>query len=243
MAVVTDLARVRGPDDTDGETIAVPDAFGALGRLTGDDSPLAHEETLAERRHAAAQMLGRLIAPASADSKTAGASGPHDALDDRQHPVDEARTRIGEPAGVPSTEKRAYSYTVLRYVLDVVSEERLNVGVVMHAPASRLLMVRTRKTAGRLKQAFPDLDAAAFAGAMAAVERGLDALVHQADLSLGDVRTDARSIAVRVLPDDDSALRWSPAGSGLTANPARTFERLYARYVTRYDASQAAGGG
>ena len=136
------------------------------------------------------------------------------------------------------TEKQAYSYTVLRYVHDVVSGEALNVGVVMHAPAASFLKVRTRKTIGRLKQAFPDLDPAAFTDAMQAVERGFSAVAIQAnEMPLFDARTDARAHALKVLPDDDSALRWSPTGTGLTADPARTFERLYERYGARYDST------
>ena len=134
------------------------------------------------------------------------------------------------------TEKQAYSYTVLRYIHDVVSGEALNVGVVMHAPAASFLKVRTRKTIGRLKQAFPDLDRAAFADAMQAVGRGFSDIAKQANkMSLFDARTDARAHALKVLPDDDSALQWSPTGTGLTADPARTFERLFERYVARYD--------
>ncbi len=134
------------------------------------------------------------------------------------------------------TEKLGYSYTVLRYVHDVVSGEALNVGVVMHVPSTGLLEVRTRKTIGRLKQTFPDLDRHEFVEAMKAVERGLKAaskrLEHKA---LFDQKSDARIQALQVLPEDDSALQWSPVGSGLTANPARTFESLYRRYVARYD--------
>ena len=138
------------------------------------------------------------------------------------------------------TEKQAYSYTVLRYVHDVVSGEALNVGVVMHAPAASFLKVRTRKTVGRLKQAFPDLDPAAFADVMQAVDRGFSAIAKQAnEMSLLDARTDARAHALQVLPDDDSALQWSPTGTGLTADPARTLERLYERYVARYDSTTA----
>ena len=137
------------------------------------------------------------------------------------------------------TEKQAYSYAVLRYIHDVVSEETLNVGVVMHAPASSFLKVRTRKTIGRLKQAFPDLDRADFADAMQAVDRGFSAVAIQAnEMPLFDVRTDARAHALKVLPDDDSALQWSQTGIGLTADPTRIFERLYERYVTRYDSAQ-----
>ena len=136
------------------------------------------------------------------------------------------------------TEKQVYSYTVLRYIHDVVSGESLNVGVVMHAPAASFLKVRTRKTIGRLKQAFPDLDRAAFAEAMQAIDRGFSAIAKQASkVSLTNAQTDARTHALKVLPDDESALQWSPTGVGLTADPPRTFERLYERYVTRYDST------
>lgn len=138
------------------------------------------------------------------------------------------------------TEKQAYSYTVLRYIHDVVSGEALNVGVVMHAPAAGFLKVRTRKTVGRLKHAFPDLDRAAFSDAMQAVDRGFSTVAKQANtMALFDARTDARAHALKVLPDDDSALQWSQTGTGLTADPARAFERLYERYVARYDSAPA----
>ena len=136
------------------------------------------------------------------------------------------------------TEKLAYSYTVLRYIHDVVSGEALNVGVVMHAPATGFLKVRTRKTIGRLKQAFPDLDRAAFVDTMQAVDRGFSAVAMRAnEVPLFDARTDARAHALKVLPGDDSALQWSQTGTGLTADLVRTFERLYARYVARYDST------
>ena len=132
--------------------------------------------------------------------------------------------------------EQAYSYTVLRYIHDVVSGERLNVGVVMHAPAVGFLKVRTRKTVDRLKQAFPDLDDAAFIDAMLAVDRGFATVMKQVGTArLCDAGTNARALALNVLPEDDSALQWSPTATGLTVDLDRTFERLYERYVTRYD--------
>tara|TARA_R110002072_G_scaffold300627_3_gene478530 strand:+ start:583 stop:1458 length:876 start_codon:yes stop_codon:yes gene_type:complete len=134
------------------------------------------------------------------------------------------------------TEKRSYSYTVLRYVHDVVSGEALNVGVVLHVPSKGFLKVQTRKTIGRLKQVFPDLDRHDFVEAMRAVDRGLGAIAKRAKGEpLFDGQADARSHALKVLPNDDSALQWSPVGTGLTADPAKTFERLYERYVMQYD--------
>ena len=49
-------------------------------------------------------------------------------------------------------EENAYSYTILRYVHDVVAGEFLNVGVVMHAPAGGALLVRTQTAIGRLRE-------------------------------------------------------------------------------------------
>ena len=132
-------------------------------------------------------------------------------------------------------EKNAYSYTVLRYVHDVVSGEALNVGVVMHMSASRFVQARTNKTIGRLRGAFPDLDRQAFVSAMHAIDRSFRVAAGRMTTELQlDGNTDARSLALSVLPVDDSALQWSPAGAGFTDDPTRTFEELYERYVARY---------
>lgn len=134
------------------------------------------------------------------------------------------------------TEKRAYSYTVLRYIHDVVSGESLNVGVVMHAPSSGFLKVQTRKTIGRLKHVFPDLDRHDFVETMRAIDRGFTTIAKRATGEpLFEGQSDARTHALRVLPNDDSALQWSPVGTGLTVDPAKTLQRLYERYVAQHD--------
>ena len=133
------------------------------------------------------------------------------------------------------TGKQAYSYTVLRYVHDIVSGEALNVGVVMHMSASRFVEARTSKTIGRLRGAFPDLDRRTFVSAMHAIDRSFRAVADRVTTELRlDEITDARSLALAVLPVDDSALQWSPVGAGLTDDPTSTFEELYERYVARY---------
>ncbi len=129
------------------------------------------------------------------------------------------------------TEQRAYTYTTLRYVHDVRTGEFLNVGVVLHAASLGQLVFRTRKTFGRVRRMFPDLDSDAFQTAMRAVDRALAAQARR----LAD-DGDAVSIARRALPADDSTLQWSAPGSGVSENLARTLDRLYARMVTRYDA-------
>jgi hypothetical protein len=132
--------------------------------------------------------------------------------------------------------RQPYSFIVLRYVHDIVTGEFVNVGLILHAPSYSILKWRTRKTIGRIKSVFPDLDREAFVTAMNSVERGLrnaakdiqkEALFHRKNV----VSTYAKS----VVPNDDSSLQWSPLSSGLTSDPEKTFERLYERFVGRYD--------
>lgn len=139
------------------------------------------------------------------------------------------------------TEGHPYTYTTLRYVHDVRTGEFLNVGVVLHAASVRQLVFKTRKTFGRVKDVFPDVDGAAFRAAMASLERALSAVAHDtANAGLLDGNGDAASLARRALPSDDSTLQWSSVGSGLSDHDlTKTLDRLYARLVARYDTHSA----
>jgi hypothetical protein len=129
------------------------------------------------------------------------------------------------------SDRLPYTYTVLRYVHDVMTGEFVNVGVIMHVPSQRRLLAKARTTFGRIKGVFPDLDSKAFTSAMQAVQRSFDTLEKTRAISEGD----ATAFASHAVPKDDSSLQWSPAGSGLTDNVERTFERLYERFVGKYD--------
>ncbi len=134
------------------------------------------------------------------------------------------------------TTKEPYSYVVLRYIHDILTGEFVNVGLVMVVPGRPLLLTKSRKTFGRIKSVFPDLESNAYKRAIEAINRGMKAV--QRDLKnegfLKDERT-AGDYARIALPLDDSSLQWSPVGAGLTADPERTFDQLYERFVSRYD--------
>lgn len=132
--------------------------------------------------------------------------------------------------------KEPYSYVVLRYVHDVLTAEFVNVGLVMVVPGRSKLLMRGRKTFGRIKNIFPDLDSDAYKRAISAVERGMRQVErHLMNEGLFKESKNAREYGRIAVPLDDSALQWSPVGTGLTADPEKTFESLYHRFVTRYD--------
>ena len=141
--------------------------------------------------------------------------------------------------------KRRYTYTVLRYVHDPITGEFVNVGLVLFCPAvsgvPAMLKVSTRKTIGRMRDMFPDLERDAFVSTMRTIERQLGRVADRlANDGLVISEGDASSFAREVLPTDDSSLQWSAVGAGLTDAVDKVFERLCSRFITRYDTKQTA---
>jgi len=136
------------------------------------------------------------------------------------------------------TTKEPYSYVVLRYVHDILTGEFVNVGLVMAVPGQSLLLTRGRRTFGRIKNVFPDLDSDAYKSAIAAVERSLRQVERslKTEVLLKSDRT-ARDYGRIAVPLDDSSLQWSPVGTGLTSEPQVTFDQLYQRLVLHYEKS------
>lgn len=134
--------------------------------------------------------------------------------------------------------KQPYTYVVLRYIHDVMTGEFVNVGIVLAAPSERKFFAKTRKTIGRIKHVFPDLERDSFVEAMRSIDRGVR-LVRKQVTSEGffAAQKDAASYARMVAPIDDSSLQWSPVAAGLSDDLVATTERLYERFVSRYDIS------
>jgi hypothetical protein len=134
------------------------------------------------------------------------------------------------------TERTPYSYTVLRYVHDVMTGEFVNVGVVLHAQSSQTLLFKVRSTIGRIKSVFPDLDVRAFKAAMGSAQRCVARVASDFEGgNLFDEGSNALSLAHTAIPRDDSSLQWSPLCVGLTDDPQKALDRVYARQVARYD--------
>lgn len=130
---------------------------------------------------------------------------------------------------------KSYSYVVLRYVHDIMTGEFVNVGVVLMAPKDGVFLARTRKTIGRIRGTFPDVDRDVFVSSMRTIDRAINK-VKKSFLAEGFFADHkAVSYVHRVLPRDDSALQWSEVGSGVSDDFDKTLDRLFHRFVSRYD--------
>lgn len=134
-----------------------------------------------------------------------------------------------------------YTYVILRYRHDPLAGEVANVGVVVHAQGSMFLGAKMRRTIGRLSKMFPDMEKSDLIGGLSVVERGISRLRETELSGLAISSGDAATFAKRALPDDDSSLVWGDMGSGITFDPFATLEKLYHRFVGRYDESGRVG--
>lgn len=136
--------------------------------------------------------------------------------------------------------REAYSYTILRYVHDVVTGEFVNVGVVVHAKSG--LRSKFRTTHGRVSSVFPGLNKKAFKASLAAVKAAIkDVQQSEASAGMFQLSPDAMTLACKALVADDSSFQWSPAGSGITRDAAATVEQLFDRFVTRHEKQTSRG--
>jgi hypothetical protein len=141
--------------------------------------------------------------------------------------------------------ERSYSYVTLRYVHDPISAEFVNVGVILIAPSvgcdPAVLLAKTTHRIGRFRQMFPSLTRAAFLDTMHMMDRAIERAktrFQKQDLLDGNLQID--SVIRTIMQNNDSSLRWSHASSGVSSSLEKTFERIYQRFVGKYETAGSA---
>lgn len=134
------------------------------------------------------------------------------------------------------TAETVFQYAILRYVHDPVTQEFLNVGVVVYAPQARYLDCLVTTRYARLSDAFAGINGEHFRRQVNYVERRLQQLSQQqAQLGLfEDHQPGIQTVLRQVLNDDDSSLVFGGYGSGLTDDLSEQLRSLFARLVERY---------
>lgn len=126
-----------------------------------------------------------------------------------------------------NTERKAYNYSVLRYVHDAVTGEFLNVGVVLFVPATRKILTRMSSSLLRLHVAFPACNTSVLQRQLQRLESRLKAT----DLSSSGVTL--RGVVAKELPESDGKFQWSEVSAGVCVDPVESLGALYERLVSR----------
>jgi Protein of unknown function (DUF3037) len=133
--------------------------------------------------------------------------------------------------------KVAYSFSVLRYVHDPVSQEFVNIGVAVFSPKARYLRATCTTNYGRISHLFEKIDGQRFRQLTRAIQEQIRSVGEDYKRSLPfESAPTVDQLLARVLPPDDSGIQFSKAGVGLSADLDQTLDKLYQRHVERYAA-------
>lgn len=132
--------------------------------------------------------------------------------------------------------KQPYIFSTLRFTYDPLTQEFVNVGIVVYSPKTRELFALCTSHYSRISKLFPGFQGTRFRANMKYIQDSVN--------SLGDrlVRelpfTESKSLAsllASILPVDDSALRFHEGGSGLTSDLRTRAGQLFHEYVAKYE--------
>jgi len=134
--------------------------------------------------------------------------------------------------------KVAYSFSVLRYVHDPVTQEFVNIGVAMFSAEAKYLRAICTTSYGRITHMFQKIDGQRFRQLSRFIQDQICAAGQEYESALPfEAGPTIEHLLAKVLPPDDSAIQFSKAGVGLSADLDRTLHELYQRHVEHYAAS------
>ena len=137
-----------------------------------------------------------------------------------------------------------FNYRVLRYVHDPVSGEFINIGIILHSPDTGNFFWRFTHRYDRLSCLFAGFQRNLVSRFVDCLNRELRAVAPPydpadpfVDVSVAQYRpVGSLDEMVRLLiPDEGGCFQTSPQLGGITSNAIQEVDRLFERYVSRYE--------
>jgi hypothetical protein len=131
--------------------------------------------------------------------------------------------------------KVPYSFSVLRYIHDPVTQEFANIGIAVWSKERNYLNARCEIHYARISKIFGNIDGDRFRQATRFIQDRVQSIGEdlQSSLPFESDLTIERLLAM-VLPLDDSAFQFSAAGVGLSNDLEETLSELFERFVEKY---------
>lgn len=128
-----------------------------------------------------------------------------------------------------------YSFSILRYVHDPVTQEFVNIGVAVYSGEAGFLRAKCATHYARITRMFAKIDGNRFRDLTRYVQEKIGEIGVSLPSALPfEPRLAIEQLLAKVLPPDDSSVQFSHAGVGLTHDLDKTVAELFERYVNRY---------
>jgi hypothetical protein len=128
-----------------------------------------------------------------------------------------------------------YSFSVLRYVHDPVTQEFINIGVAVYSREAGFLRAICTTHYARITRMFTKIDGNRFRQLTRYIQEQISAIGESLPTELPfEPGRAIEQLLARVLPEDDSSVQFSHAGVGLSQDLEKTAAELFDRYVDQY---------
>lgn len=135
-----------------------------------------------------------------------------------------------------------YSFSLLRYVHDVVGGEFVNIGVALYAPDYHYVGARCTRRYARLSNLFVNVDGRHFRLVVDHLEHKINERQRLMEgFQFEQPAVDVCELLQRVLPPDDSSIQFSEPRGGLTDDPEATLKNLFERFIGQYEVEHPRG--
>jgi hypothetical protein len=139
--------------------------------------------------------------------------------------------------------KTPYSFSILRYVHDPVTQEFVNIGVAVYSKEAGFLRAKCATHYARITRMFAKIDGNRFRQLTTYLQEKIGELGASLPSALPfEPRLAIEDLLARVLPPDDSSVQFSHAGVGLSHDLEKTLADLFERYVDRYSTTSDSVG-
>ncbi len=133
---------------------------------------------------------------------------------------------------------REFQYQIVRYIHDRISEEFVNVGIVVYQPESEFLKGMFIKKFSRISHFFSDVNGQFLLSSLRQIEHEINIIADR----FGELFTHFKSleeVTASILPKDESSLVCSEVLYGLDVDPQSALDDLFHRLVEKYSIDEA----
>ena len=131
--------------------------------------------------------------------------------------------------------RKPYSFSVLRYVHDPVTQEFINIGVAVYSREAGFMRAVCTTHYARITRMFTKIDGNRFRQLTRYIQEQVSAIGEGLPSELPfETGGSIDQLLARVLPPDDSSVQFSRPGVGLSHDLEKATAELFERYVERY---------